>query len=239
MLKTHAPGEAAIMIAEPILGVGGIIVPPDGYWKKVQDICKRYSITLIMDEVFTGFGRTGKMFAHQHWDLSPDVITFAKAVGGGVPLGGFASTDEMASTFDPGDHFTTFGSNNQIGMAAAHAVLDVLAEEKLPEKAEKSGLRFVNGLNELKKRLPLIGDIRGKGLMIGIELVKDHKTKTPAVEEVKSVQQELRRNGILVSTTGNYGCVVRITPPLMINEQQIDNALNEIERSIEMAARAS
>ena len=220
------------MIAEPILGVGGVIPPPDGYWKKIEEICQQNKITLIYDEVFTGFGRTGKMFAHQHWNLKPDVITFAKALGGGMPLAGFASTDEIASTFDPGDHFTTFGSNNQVGLAAAHAVLDVRKEESLVEKAATSGATFLMGLEALKARFPVIGDIRGKGLMIGVELVKDPKSKTPAAEETKKIQQEMRQNGVLVSITGNFGCVLRITPPLLIGADQIDQSLNAMEKAL-------
>jgi 4-aminobutyrate aminotransferase/(S)-3-amino-2-methylpropionate transaminase len=231
-MKTKVPGEAAIMIAEPILGVGGIIVPPDGYWAKVQDICARYKITLIQDEIFTGFGRTGKAFAHQHWNVKADVVTFAKAIGGGLPLGGFAATHAISAPFDTGDHFTTFGSNNQVGLAAGHAVLDVLESEKLSDRAAKAGARFMVGLEDLKVRYESIGDVRGKGLMIGVELVTDRNAKTPAAALTKSVQNTMRDEGVLVSTTGVHNCVMRITPPLVLSDVQIDKSLEVFESAL-------
>lgn len=228
-LKTRVPGEAAIMIAEPILGVGGIIVPPKGYWQKVEDICKRYGITLIYDEVFAGFGRTGKMFGHQHYDGHPKIMTFAKAIGGGVPLGGFCATEEVGDVFEKGDHFSTFGMNNQIGLAAAHAVLDVLEEENLLDAARHAGDRLMAGLRELTKRHECIGDVRGVGLMVGAELVRDRERRTPAPELAQRTQQELMKKGVLVSLTGVHNCVLRITPPLVISEQEIDSALERLD----------
>lgn len=231
-LKTSVPGEAAVMVAEPILGVGGVIVPPPEYWSKVQAICRRHDITLVHDEVFTGFGRTGKIFAHEHYGTEPDVVTFAKAVGGGVPLGGFIATEEVGTALESDDHFTTFGGNNQVGIAAAHAVLDVLQEEKLPENAEKVGSHFLKGLRELVQRYEMIGDVRGKGLMIGIEIVEDRESKTPAPEMAKRLKQELRERNVLVTISGVYGCVVRMTPPLVINRTQVETALQAIEDSL-------
>lgn len=229
LLMTRIAGEAAIFIAEPIICVGGVIIPPDDYWPKIQQICAKHKISVIFDEVFTGFGRTGKTFAHQHWNLKPDVVTFAKAIGGGLPLAGFATTDEIAKPFDPGDHFTTFGSNNQVGIAAAHAVLDILRDENLAEKAKASGEIFIEGLNALAKQFYFIGDVRGRGLMIGIELVHDRVKKTPAPDIAKIVQSQLREHGILISLTGVYGCVLRITPPLIITKAQIEKALQALE----------
>ncbi|MCO5090042.1 aspartate aminotransferase family protein [Bosea sp. (in: a-proteobacteria)] len=150
-MKTRAPGEFAIMIAEPILAVGGVIVPPVDYWPRVRELCDKYGITLIFDEVFTGFGRTGRTFAHQHSDIQADAVTFAKAVGGGVPLGGFMATEALGTAFEDADHFTTFGSNNHIGLAAGMAVLDILEQEKLAERARVLGDRLVGGLKELQR----------------------------------------------------------------------------------------
>lgn len=231
-LKTKVPGEAAVMVAEPILGVGGIIVPPKEYWRKVGAILRRYNITLLHDEVFTGFGRTGRMFAHEHYGTEPDIVTFAKAVAGGVPLGGFIATEEVGTAFEKADHFTTFGSNNQVGLAAGNAVLDVLREEHLPERAEESGSYFLDGLKDLARQHEAIGDVRGKGLMIGVEIVKDRESKSPDPELTNSLRHALLERGVLVSITGVYGCVLRITPPLVLDRAQIDQALSALEECL-------
>ncbi|MGE4239463.1 aspartate aminotransferase family protein [Ramlibacter sp.] len=233
IIKTRAPGEIVTMILEPIICVGGVFVPPDNYLPEVQRICRKHNITIVMDEVFSGWGRTGKLMAHHHWDVEPDIVTFAKAIGGGVPLAGFMATEKLGMAFDEGDHFTTFGANNQIGMAAGHAVLDILAEEKLAENAQDLGERFLNGLRQLKEKHPAIGDVRGRGLMIGVELVKDRATKEPHPALTTHVQKTLRERGVLVSTTGVHGCVLRITPPLVLTADQVDEALRQIDGVLE------
>ena len=228
-LRTRVPGEVAVMIAEPILGVGGIIIPQANYWPRVQDICARHRITLIFDEVFVGFGRTGKMFGHQHFGGKPQIMSYAKAIAGGVPLAGFSATEEVGSAFEKGDHFTTFGTNNQLGLAAAHAVLDVLEEENLVANAAARGAQLLAGLKELQKSHDCIGDVRGIGLMIGIELVHDRQTKKPAADLALKVQKELMARDVLVSLTGVYNCVVRITPPLTISESEAGTVLDRLD----------
>lgn len=228
-LKTKAPGEVVAMIAEPIICVGGVLPPPSNYWPEIQAVCRKNGITLIHDEVFSGWGRTGKLFAHEHYDVQPDIVTFAKAIGGGTPLGGFVATEELGTAFEEGDHFTTFGANNQIGMAAGNAVLDILQDENLAENARVMGDRFLEGLRVLAKKHEAIGDIRGLGLMIGVELVKNRETKEPHPKLTKHVQETLRSRGILLSITGVYGCVLRITPPLVITAEQVDHALSELD----------
>jgi 4-aminobutyrate aminotransferase-like enzyme len=193
MLHTSVPGEAAVM--------GGVIVPPDEYWSKIQAICKRNRITLVLDEVFVGFGRTGSDFAYQQYGLEPDIVTFAKAIGGGVPLGGFIATEELGTAFEPGDHFTTYGAKNQIGIAAGHAVLDILREESLKDRAREAGASFMEGLKAIQRKFPVIGDVRGRGLMIGIELVRD-ANRTPAPDLAKALEKEVLKRGALISTTG-------------------------------------
>lgn len=235
MLQTRVQGEAAIMIGEPILGVGGAIVPPDDYWPKVQAICKRNKITLVMDEVFVGFGRTGYDFGHQHYGIEPDIVTFAKAIGGGVPLGGFIATEELGTAFEPGDHFTTYGAKNQIGIAAGHAVLDIMKEEKLKERARDAGAQFMEGLKAIQGRHHIIGDVRGRGLMIGIEMVKD-ANRTPAPDLAKALEKEVLKRGALISTTGAFGNTLRITPPLVITPQQVERALLIIEEAVAAVA---
>ena len=231
-LKTRVPGVAAAMIAEPIICVGGVLTPPPEYWPKVEATCRRNKITLIHDEVFSGWGRTGKMFAHEHWDAKPDVVTFAKAIGGGVPLGGFIATEELGTAFEEGDHFTTFGANNQIGIAAGHAVLDVIEREDLVKRSATMGGIFIEGLRRLAAKRPCIGDVRGLGLMIGVEIVNDRASREPAPQLTKRVQQAMRERGVLVSITGVHGCVLRITPPLVITESQVGMALETLDSAL-------
>jgi 4-aminobutyrate aminotransferase-like enzyme len=215
----------AVLISESVLCVGGVLTPPKDYWPKIQDICRKHGITLVIDEVFAGWGRTGKTFGYQHWDVQPDIVTFAKAIGGGVPIGGFMATEEVGTAFDEGDHFTTFGSNNQIGMAAGHAVLDILEQENLAENARVRGEQFLEGLKRLAEKYDVIGDVRGIGLMIGVELVRNPETREPYPQLVKAVHAALRNRKVLVSTTGTYGSTLRITPPLVITSDQVDHAL--------------
>jgi len=231
-LKTRVPGVAAAMIAEPIICVGGVLTPPPEYWPKVEATCRRNKITLIHDEVFSGWGRTGKMFAHEHWNVQPDVVTFAKAIGGGVPLGGFIATEELGTAFEEGDHFTTFGANNQIGIAAGHAVLDVIEREDLVKRSATMGATFIEGLRRLAAKHPCIGDVRGLGLMIGVEIVNDRASREPAPQLTKRVQQAMRERGVLVSITGVHGCVLRITPPLVITDSQVGMALETLDSAL-------
>ena len=237
-IKTRVPGEAAVMIGEPILGVGGAIVPPEGYWKKVEDICRSNKVTLIHDEVFVGFGRTGKWFAHE-WDgTQPDIVTFAKTIGGGVPLGGFIATEELGTAFEPPDHFTTYGAKNQLGIAAAHAVLDVLKGERLLERALTAGKQFMDRMLAASARYPILGDVRGRGLMIGLEIVR-HGDKAPAADVAKRLEKRILSHGTLMSTTGVNGNVLRVTPPLVITDGQITRACDAIEQSLAEESQAS
>jgi len=237
-VKTRVPGTAAAMIAEPVICVGGVLTPPPEYWPKVEAICRRNNITLIHDEVFSGWGRTGRMFAHEHWNSKPDVVTFAKAIGGGLPLGGFIATEEVGMAFEEGDHFATFGANNQVGIAAGHAVLDVLEREQLPARSAEMGGIFLEGLRRLAAKRPNIGDVRGLGLMIGVEIVKDRGNREPAPQLTKQLQQAMRERGVLVSITGVHGCVLRITPPLVITAAQVDFALKTLDAAFAACAGA-
>ncbi|MFT3820813.1 MAG: aspartate aminotransferase family protein [Rubrivivax sp.] len=237
-LLTKVPGEAAIMIIEPVMGVGGVLSGPKVYYQRLKQICERNRITMIFDEVFTGFARTGRMFAHDHFDVKPEVMTFAKAIGGGLPLGGFIAIDQVGGAFDPGDHFSTYGMNSQLSLVAAHAVLDVVEQEGLCDQAAQKGRTLMNGLRELQARHECIGEVRGKGLMIGVELVEDRETRVPAPKLAQKLIQEMRRRNVLVSVTGTYGCVMRITPPLVISEQQIAEVVQKFDEGL-TAARAA
>ncbi|MVW72701.1 aspartate aminotransferase family protein [Bordetella sp. 15P40C-2] len=236
-IKVRMQSAPAVLISESILCVGGVLTPPKQYWPRVQEICGKHNITLIIDEVFAGWGRTGKTFGYQHWDLQPDIVTFAKAIGGGVPIGGFMATETLGTAFEEGDHFTTFGSNNQIGMAAGHAVLDILKEEKLAENARICGERFLDGLKRLAEKYEVIGDVRGIGLMLGVELVKNRDTREPYPDLVKAIHAALRERKVLISTTGTYGSTLRITPPLVITSDQVDYALRVFDETFAAVGR--
>lgn len=223
-------GDVAAVVVEPIMGEGGIIVPPDTYLPAVQSLCRAREVPLIVDEVQTGIGRTGKMFASQLWGLEPDIMTFAKALGGGLPVGGFVATAEVASSFGEGDHFSTFGGN-PVSCAAAIAVLDVVRDEDLVGKAGKLGDHAMKRLREMQARNQLIGEVRGKGLMIGVELVRDSK-KAPADKEAASVKGTMKRRGFLIGTGGLYRNVLRVQPPLTIQPQELDSALDELDSAL-------
>jgi 4-aminobutyrate aminotransferase / (S)-3-amino-2-methylpropionate transaminase / 5-aminovalerate transaminase len=238
MMDTSVQGQAAAFIAEPILGVGGVIVPPAEYWPKVAQILRKHGVTFILDEVFTGFGRTGKPFAHQAYGVQPDIMAFAKAIGGGVPLGGFIATREIGSVFKIADHSTTYGGKNQLGIAAGHAVLDILKNERLEEQASQRGEQFMTGLRELSQRYPVIGEVRGMGLFIAMEIVKDN-SRTPDAKLAKDISNEALKEGLLLSSTGAYGNNLRITPPLVITPTQVDKALQSLRNVFERLAPAA
>lgn len=241
MMDTDVQGQAAAFIAEPILGVGGVIVPPDEYWPRVAAILRKHGVPLILDEVFTGFGRTGKPFAHQLYGVQPDIMAFAKAIGGGVPIGGFIATREIGSVFRTADHSTTYGGKNQLGIAAGHAVLDILERERLEDRAVERGEQFMAGLRELARDFPVIGEVRGKGLFIAFEIVANG-SRDPDAKLAKEIGNESLKEGLLLSATGAYGNNLRITPPLVITVEQVDRSLAALrtvfERLVPAAARS-
>lgn len=223
-------GDVAAFLAEPILGEGGIIVPPKEYWQLVPKILRDHDIPFILDEVQTGFGRTGKMFACEHWNIQPDLMTIAKGLGGGLPVGAFIAKDEIAAAFEPGDHFSTFGGN-PVCCAAALANIQALEEEKIPEKVAKLGEYVIDRLGDLAEKHRIIGDLRGKGLMIGVELVKDRKKKTPAQEEANKVRAKMTKKGVLIGVGGVKKCTLRLQPCLTITKEQIDKVLDTLEET--------
>ena len=221
----------AAFIAEPVMGEGGIIVPPPDYFRIVKKILDDHEILFIADEVQTGFGRTGKMFASEHYNVIPDFMTMAKGIAAGFPLSACITRADIGVSFEPGDHFSSFGGN-PVSSAAALANIKFLQDEKLSEKANEDGEYLLQRLNELKEKYPLIGDIRGKGLMIGIELVKDQKKKTPAKEETTKIRDYCRENGLLIGSGGVKGCVLRLQPPLVISKEEIDSALEILKNAM-------
>ena len=210
VLRYHTAGDVAAFVAEPVMGEGGIIPPPREYFTIATEIVRNDGALFIADEVQSGFGRTGEFFAIEHYAVEPDIMCMAKAIAAGFPLGAFIAREDIAEAFTPDDHLSTFGGN-PVSCAAAIANISVMQEEKLPEKALARGEQLMSQLNAFKQECRLIGDVRGKGLMIGVELVKDKATKEPAPEEGKQVRSSYHAGdlcealGILVRYRKNKG----------------------------------
>jgi 4-aminobutyrate aminotransferase len=221
VIETTTTGEIAAFMAEPILGVGGFIVPPAGYFERVEEITREHGGLFIADEVQTGWGRTGdKWFGIEHWNVKPDIITSAKGMANGVPIGWTIATAEVADKF-PGLTFATFGGN-PVSTAAALAVIKMIEDEDLRTNARVVGAYLREKLEELKEKYPIIGDVRGMGLMQGIELVKNRETKEPAPQAVLTVFEETKRRGVLIGKGGLYGNVIRTGMMLNSTKDNVD-----------------
>ena len=230
LIQTGTSGQIAAFLAEPIQGVGGFITPPPEYFKIVFRTVKKYGGLFISDEVQTGFGRTGKhWFGIEHWEVIPDIITCAKGMGNGVPIGATITTSELAGSFQ-GMTLSTFGGN-PVTCVAARATIQVIEEEHLLENARSVGTYFRGKLNELQEKHTVIGDVRGMGLMQGLELVKDCKSKEPAPEALAQLLERTRENGLLIGKGGLYGNVVRLSPMLNIAKADVDEAVRLLDKS--------
>ena len=229
------PGdEVAAIFVEPVQGEGGYIVPPPGWLSRVRALCDKYGILLVADEIQSGIGRTGKMFAIEHWGVEPDIICLAKGLGSGMPISAMIARDEIMD-WPEGAHGSTFGGN-PVCCAAALATLDVLEKEGLMENASRVGERLLGNLRELAQESRSIGDVRGLGLMIGVEMVKDKETKSMAKEEVNQVVSECFRRGLLLLPCGPNS--IRFSPPLVITEAQADAAFEIFSQALaEVEAR--
>jgi 4-aminobutyrate aminotransferase-like enzyme len=230
LIQTGTSGHIAAFLAEPIQGVGGVITPPPEYFKMVFRIVKKYGGLFIADEVQTGFGRTGKhWFGIEHWEVTPDIITCAKGMANGTPIGATVTTSELAGSFQ-GMTISTFGGN-PVTSVAARATIDVIEEENLLENAHSVGAYFRQKLEELAEKYSLIGDVRGMGLMQGLELVKDRKTKEPAPKATSALLEQAHENGLLIGKGGLYGNVVRLAPMLNISKGDVDEAVRVLDKS--------
>ena len=230
MIRTTTSGRVAGMIAEPIQGVGGFITPPKEYFPIVAEIVRNHGGLFISDEVQTAWGRTGnKWFGIEHWGVTPDVVTSAKGLGNGMPIGMTAARPEVADAVR-GVTISTFGGN-PVTNTAAKAVIDFIEEQNLAINAANMGCYLRGKLNELQEKHSLIGDVRGMGLMQALELVEDRETKVPAKAATAQVMEAARRNGLLIGKGGLYGNVLRISPPLNIDKSDIDNFASALDRS--------
>ena len=231
VIRFSTAGDVAAFIAEPVMGEGGIIVPPADYFRAIKKVLDRQGILFICDEVQSGFGRTGKMFAIEHYGVEPDVLVTAKGIADGFPLAAFTTRDEIAASFKPGDHLSTFGGN-PVSCAASFANIEYMLEERLCEQSLEKGAYLMDRLNQLNRDQPIVGEVRGLGLMVGIELVTDDK-RTPGTAEAEAVRDHCLAAGVLVGVGGVYGNVVRVQPPLVITKHQLDVAVDAIAHAIE------
>lgn len=230
VIKYQTPGEVACFIGEPIQGVGGAVTPPKEYFQIVYDIVRKYGGLCIADEVQGGFGRTGTHYwSHQNWDVKPDAITMAKGIGNGIPLGAFTTTEEISKVMTNRIHFNTYGGN-PISMTQGLATLEVIDEDGLQQNALEVGGYLKDRLFELQDKHALIGEVRGMGLMLGVELVRDPNTKEPANTEAADIMEAMKHRGVLLGKGGLYGNTLRIKPPMCITKDDaayLTDALDE------------
>jgi alanine-glyoxylate transaminase/(R)-3-amino-2-methylpropionate-pyruvate transaminase len=237
LIRYSTPGRIAAFIAEPMQGVGGVTYGAPNYLGEAYDITRAHGGLCIADEVQTGFGRTGDHYwGFQGWGVTPDFVTMAKGLGNGAPIGAVTTRMEIATSLTQRIHFNTY-ANNPVSMAAGLAVLDILDEDGLQENCRVLGARFIEGLRKLQASHHIIGDVRGKGLMLGIELVRDRATKEPAKGETLDVMEALRASSVLVGKGGLDGNVLRIKPPMCITAADVDYALDAFDAALRGVSR--
>ncbi len=231
VIQTTTSGQIAAFIAEPIQGLGGFITPPKEYFKIVFKILKNYGGLFIADEVQTGWGRTGKKwFGIEQWEVTPDIITAAKGMANGTPVGATMTRPEIAASFK-GLQISTFGGN-PVTAVAARATIDLIEEDRLMDNCSTVGAHFRAGLEDLQEKYPVIGDVRGMGLMQAMEFVKDPETKEPAPQETARFMEECRTRGLLIGKGGLYGNVIRMSPPMNIAKSDVDEAIKVMDGAL-------
>ena len=222
LLKSQtAPEETAAIVIEPVLGEGGYVPAPNRFLQELRQLCSETGIMLVMDEVQTGFGRTGKMFALEHSAVTPDIMIMAKGLGSGVPISAIGASRALMERWQVGAHGGTYGGN-ALAAAAGVATINVMRDEKLPENAARQGDRLMEGLKALQAEFPIIGDVRGRGLMVGVEFTRDGQ---PDKAATKAVQTACLERDLLLLTCGTYDNIIRWIPPLVVNAVQIDEAV--------------
>lgn len=230
--KRYVASESvAAVILEPVLGEGGFVVPPPDFMPKLRELTKKHGILLIADEVQTGFGRTGKLFAMEHTGVSADILIAAKSIAGGLPLSSITGRAELMDAAGVGGLGGTFGGN-PVSLAAAHAVLDQFEKGEILPKANRIGATVQARGETWKKRFPLVGDVRGVGAMWAVELVKDRKTKAPAKEECSAISKKCYEKGLVTISAGTYGNIIRTLMPLVIDDAELDEGLAVFESAV-------
>ncbi|WP_273847133.1 4-aminobutyrate--2-oxoglutarate transaminase [Rubrobacter calidifluminis] len=230
------PRSVAAIIIEPVAGEGGFIPVPDFYLRRLREICDEYGIVLIIDEVQTGFGRTGKMFAIEHSGVEPDLLTTAKSLGGGLPIAGVTGRAEIMDGIHTGGLGTTYGGN-PLACVAALAVLKTFEEEDLLSRANVIGERTMTAMREMQRKHPdFVGDVRGLGAMVAMELVKDSESREPDRERTAGIVEAALQEGLMLLTAGQYDNVIRTLTPLVITDEQLDEGLTILARAVDSVA---
>jgi 4-aminobutyrate aminotransferase-like enzyme len=227
-------GNVGAILAEPMLGASGYIIPPTEFLSKLRTVTRKHDLPLIVDEIQTGGCRSGKMWAYEHSNIEPDIVTVAKSVGGGLPISAVIGKDAIMDSVGLSAFMSTFGGT-PLSCAAGLASIQVMETEKLAEKAKEKGAYFCEMLNELANKHQLIGNISGRGLFIGVELVKDKISKEPAFEENSILQTECQKRGLLYERGGFYGNIVKFMPPLTISTETIEKAITIIDEALSVA----
>jgi len=230
-LSQVAPESTAALIAEPIQGEGGFITPPLEYFPKLKKICEDNGILFIADEIQTGMGRTGTMFAMEHYQVEADLTTVAKSLAAGMPLSAVVGRKDLMDSVHPGGIGGTYGGN-PVSCSAALAVMEIFESENLLEKAQRLGIKLRSRLDQFKEKYELVGDVRGIGPMLAMELVKDRKTKTPAADDAKALLKYCFDRGLIVLACGGYGNVIRLLMPLVIEDDQLEKGLSILEEGL-------
>ena len=235
VIQTQTSGQPAVMIAEPIQGVGGAITPPDGYFQEIKKILDKYGVIFIADEVQTGFGRTGAHFwGIDNWGVTPDMMTMAKGLGNGAPIGACVMTPAIADKTQT-SMINTFGGN-PVSCAAALAVIETVQQEKLQENCRVVGNHLVEGLKDLQKSFPIIGDIRGKGLMLGIEIAAP-ENKAQLAAECTKIVEVTKDNGVILGKGGLWGNTIRLKPPMTVSKADADRCLSAMRKALEVVSK--
>jgi 4-aminobutyrate aminotransferase / (S)-3-amino-2-methylpropionate transaminase / 5-aminovalerate transaminase len=236
--RVVAAESVAAVIVEPVLGEGGFVTPPPEFLSTVHEICRRHGIVFIADEVQSGFARTGKLFACEHFGIVPDLLVTAKSLGGGLPLAAVTGRAEIMDHTGPGSLGGTFGGN-PLACEAALAMLDIMEREKLPERAMRLGERFRARARVWQERWPLVGELRGLGAMQAMELVRSRETREPAAEETKEIVRYCLERGLILISAGSYSNVIRLLVPLVITDEQFEEGLNVFESAMEAVVTRS
>jgi 4-aminobutyrate aminotransferase len=233
LLKSQsAPEDTACIVIEPVLGEGGYVVPPKRFMQELRELCTHYGILLVADEVQSGFGRTGKLFAVEHYDIAPDVLAVAKGIASGLPISGVFTRSELAAKWLPGSHGGTYGGN-AVACAAAGATINVLRDEKLVENAAARGEQLRGRLKELQARYPVMGEVRGLGLMDAVEFSQDGQ---PDPETTKAVLEACLERGLILLTCGTFENVIRWIPPLIVTAEQVDQGVDIFANALRAVA---